>query len=526
MGFVPSKYQQDIFNEIKNGKESLIIYALAGASKTTTIVKSLEYLPENLSILFLAFNKSIATELQERVPSHVQVRTLNALGHRAWLRHVGGKVQLNANKTWDILQNSPEYRAMLTQSEADLLEKVATRVRRMVALAKHQGIVPDGCQDAKGGILPDTMETWQELCSTYDVDLLDEEDQFDSVETKIKKENQMLEVCVGLARKCLLIGLEMWTEIDFDDQLYMTVAYRAKMDRHDIVMVDEAQDISSIQRKMLHGCVKLETGRLIGVGDKFQAIYQWRGASTNSMDLLKNEFNCKEFPLSITYRCPKSVVREAQQFVPHFEAAETAPEGEVLRLGEYDPRRMTEVFQRGDMVICRNNAPLVRCAFDLIRAGMAAKIMGRDIGSSLTGLVKKLRPKNFNDLAEKLAAWKDKEIAKALKKDPDANLSSIEERYECLLVFMEKSQSGTIPGLNYEIEAMFDESKNPNQVTLCSVHKSKGLERDRVIFLNSHLIPSKYARKPEAIAAEWNIFYVGVTRAKKSLVYVNSPKKK
>ena len=66
--FVPSKYQQDFFDEVKSGTGNVLLSALAGAAKTTSIVEAIKYLPNDAKILFLAFNKSIANELTKRVP--------------------------------------------------------------------------------------------------------------------------------------------------------------------------------------------------------------------------------------------------------------------------------------------------------------------------------------------------------------------------------------------------------------------------------------------------------------------------
>src|SRR5262249_29639355 len=62
-----SQYQQAIFNAVRDSRESLLVEAVAGSGKTTTIVEAINYVPEGESVCFLAFNKSIATELGWRV---------------------------------------------------------------------------------------------------------------------------------------------------------------------------------------------------------------------------------------------------------------------------------------------------------------------------------------------------------------------------------------------------------------------------------------------------------------------------
>jgi len=62
---------------------------------------------------------------------------------------------------------------------------------------------------------------------------------------------------------------------------------------------------------------------------------------------------------------------------------------------------------------------------------------------------------------------------------------------------------------------------------LCTVHRSKGREWDRVFLVGrNQYMPSKYAKKEWEFKQEENLMYVAVTRAKKELVEVEVPVKK
>ena len=63
-----TEQQQNIFTEIENGESSVFIYAGAGTGKTTTIVEAANRANAN-RMAFLAFNKDIATELDDRLPA-------------------------------------------------------------------------------------------------------------------------------------------------------------------------------------------------------------------------------------------------------------------------------------------------------------------------------------------------------------------------------------------------------------------------------------------------------------------------
>ncbi len=120
----------------------------------------------------------------------------------------------------------------------------------------------------------------------------------------------------------------MVDKIDFEDMVYLPLILKCRFWRHGVVMIDEAQDTNPARRALVRALVR-KGGRVIAVGDRRQAIYGFTGADADALDLIKADFNCIEFPLTITYRCPKNVVAFAQQWVSHISADETAPEGSV-----------------------------------------------------------------------------------------------------------------------------------------------------------------------------------------------------
>lgn len=102
----PSKYQSAIFDFIAKSHGNLLIEAVAGSGKTTTIVESLKLLGDVSSILFLAFNKSIAEELTKRVPKNVQAKTFHSVCYGAIRKALGHSPKIESNKSRQILKNS------------------------------------------------------------------------------------------------------------------------------------------------------------------------------------------------------------------------------------------------------------------------------------------------------------------------------------------------------------------------------------------------------------------------------------
>jgi superfamily I DNA/RNA helicase len=56
------------------------------------------------------------------------------------------------------------------------------------------------------------------------------------------------------------------------------------------------------------------SSRFVAVGDPHQAIYGFRGANSDALDKIVARFACRTLPLSVSYRCSKAVVAEAQKF--------------------------------------------------------------------------------------------------------------------------------------------------------------------------------------------------------------------
>lgn len=262
-------------------------------------------------------------------------------------------------------------------------------------------------------------------------------------------------------------------------------------------------------------------GRVLVVGDDRQAIYGFRGADSGSLDRLKAAMGAEELPLTVTYRCPKAVVAEAQRLVPDYLAAESAPAGVVETM---PLAKLAKAVTPGDFVLSRKNAPLVRTCLSILRVGTRAKVEGRDVGKGLVALVKKLKAKSMPNFLERLEAWEAKEVARALKLKPEraeVKRAEIEDQAETLRALAD-GLSG-IPELEARIESLFaDVEGAPSQVVCSTVHRSKGLEAANVFILKETLVRRGKDGKPLAQSPEEaNIEYVAITRAQQRMVWVD-----
>jgi len=293
--------------------------------------------------------------------------------------------------------------------------------------------------------------------------------------------------------------------IDFDDMIWLPIALELKQPQFDRVFVDETQDLNRCQIEMTMRAVK-PGGRICAVGDPRQAIYGFRGADSAAVDNVVRRLEAKVLPLSVCYRCCKSVIREAKEVVPQIEWAPDAAEGEVRVVTKSDMKRDA---RSGDFVLSRTNAPLIALCMHFIREGRPANIQGRDIGASLAAFVKKSKAKSVEALKDYIEDWRNKECARLAAKHRDTQ--AVEDRAECLLALADGATSvGDIIG---RIEELFVDRDSLSQITLSTTHKAKGLERERAWVLSG-----TYRRRPGQ--EEDNLYYVAVTRAQKTLFLV------
>ena len=158
-------------------------------------------------------------------------------------------------------------------------------------------------------------------------------------------------------------------------------------------------------------------------------------------------------------------------------------------------------------------------AFGLIQRGVGVRVMGREIGQNLVTIVTKAKASDLGELETKLISMRNREIARAVAKGMDSAIAAIEDKYDCLNIFLQHAD--TIDSLCASITDLFDESKR-GLLTLATIHKAKGLEWETVFILDWHLCPSKWARQPWMQQQEKNLMYVAVTRAKLNLNFVVS----
>jgi len=69
-------------------------------------------------------------------------------------------------------------------------------------------------------------------------------------------------------------------------------------------------------------------------------------------------------------------------------APPVAADGIVRTVAEM---HLPEIVREGDLIICRTNAPLIECAFTLLKHGIPAVISGKDMSTNLLSLARRVK---------------------------------------------------------------------------------------------------------------------------------------
>lgn len=503
-----STYQQAIFEAVKGSTNNLAINAVAGSGKTTTIVEAAKLMQPGDRVVFLAFNKHIVTELSSRLPDGVDCMTIHSLGMRACGR--GKKLKVDAYKYRDIIDDtlilSPEISTSDHRSYRSVIEKMVDLGRLTLTNFQHRDEV-------------DRLIDHHNI--NYDIGEIAEN-------TSSLVEDVVVKL-VATTRSALKRGLKLYEDngiIDFTDMLWLPYVRSLPVPRYDVVMVDEAQDLSKAQAEIVLRAAG-DSGRVIAVGDPRQAIQGFAGADNESFSRLVEKLKARVLPLSVCYRCPTKHIEMAKEIVKGIEPSPGAIEGSVEHISM---DRFLEMPRSGDLIVCRTNAPLIGAALRLIGKGVQARVRGRNIGKQLSKFgqdADKIQLKQeysgwIEDFTAKLERYVELKI-KVLeqRRYSEQAVEAIQDQNGCLLAYLEgKPETNSLDDLVSGIEALFEDKDAA--VWLSSIHRAKGLEADRVFVLKPDKMALTWKNQlPWQVEQEQNLRYVGLTRAKKALYFVN-----
>ena len=485
------------------------VYGPPGTGKTKYCLDLLcEHLQAGDRVLFLSFTRAAKLEAENRmratfgdIPANATVKTIHALCLRI--------LNIGVGNLYERYQTTTKFYESLNSVYRGNSKK---RTNISEALAYHNFLRNSGqssCDDYRG--LPFTDRSCTEAFIEH---------------------------------------FEQWKQgegyVDFTDLLVRVSQGEGTIDHYDVVIIDEAQDLTTLQWKVVER-LYAKSAMVYVVGDDDQAIYSFLGADVQAF----LSWRCDAIStLGYTYRLPNNILDFSSRLAIQIAGRQTktiqSADRQGLILADIN---MVETLNYGtrnsELYLVRNEYMLRRVARLLRREGVPYKGASSPYTSSWG-----YEAKAFQAIVA-LHAWRTlplstkdwKKIKGVLRPSfvemiESEHPAAAEERPEGIPAMKTIFQSiaefeklgwweAFIPNLSAQTAAMFCLTLSNHTLAEClqpklelsTIHGAKGKEADRVYVCSA--LSNRLHRGIEAKYDEHRLFYVAVTRTKDELIIVH-----
>lgn len=466
--------------QIIESNDDIKINAVAGSGKTTTVIEYAKTRPKSSKILYLAFNRTVKEEAQQKFKKagiyNVKVETAHSLAYRAIVPRSG--YQLN-NYGYKAHELTALLAIKARNAEKHMEYVVANHVNKFMSyFCNSSATTLDGLNyrdvvhDAKAKAFVNNF--------------------YDYIEEKTR---------------LFMFKMEN-AEIDITHDFYLK-QYQLSKPRlpYDYILFDEGQDASPAMLDVF----KQQNAVKVIVGDTHQQIYSWRYA-INSLDKL----DYTPFYLSNSFRFSQPVA----------DLAIAVLDLKLILAPHVSPK----IHGKGNhqkldsrATLTRTNLGLLLRAIETIAEGTVKKIHFEgnitsytyaDDGASLYDVLNLHLDQKYRIKDELIQKMKDMdELEDYVEKTEDPQLA--------MMIKIVKEYGKEIPQLIQQLKDMHAE-KDEAEMIFSTVHKSKGMEYDSVTLVNDfiteeRLIKQKDEKELIKLNGEINLLYVAITRTSNEL---------
>lgn len=466
---------------------NLVINAVAGSGKTTTLIAYAKSRPANTKILYLAFNKTVKTEAMEKFAAagcaHVKVETAHSLAFDHIVKRSNYKVVAGYN-SYEWCQ---QLGIVTGDRHADFI--VASHVNKFISLF---------CNSKAGKV--------QEL---------DYLNTITDAKARVFVKN-FYSVIEAFTRSALAKMDKAEIAVTHDFYLKKFQLSQPVLN-YDYILFDEGQDASAA---MLEVFLQQKAVKII-VGDAQQQIYGWRYA-INSLQ----QVDFPVYHLSNSFRFNDEIALVANKVLGWKKMLQQTPSVKIIGAGEHLPGNITKA------TLGRSNVGLLLNAITQWQHGLVKKIYFEgninsysfaDEGASLYDVLNLHNGKTDKIKDRLIAEMKDmKELQDYIEKTEDKSLG--------MIVDVVKEFGNRLPELIKQLKNNHTAGKEEADMIFSTVHRCKGMEYDEVTLLNDFITEEKLQKyiaqqgagkineaEKNRLGEEVNILYVAVTRARKLL---------
>lgn len=508
---------QEQYEVVNSKKREIIVNACAGSGKTYAMVERCRVLPAYDKKLVLAFNKKAEESFKNRAADcpNTDVKTFHSfcLGNilsrwddfgftekpsvvqRESYFFTLNQIYNSDFKSWEESPWDEEFFGEIEGSyyDQEILDLFKSKKLRMDLNEYEQEKAFLGSPGAK--------------------DQLGEEEYFERklfLEEESERRQSYFTIHAVLSYRKHLIEANLLTF----DMMVRLVAENVEnlIFRHDHLIVDEFQDVDRFQFKIVrHLAMKEKLKSIAVIGDNGQRIYGWRGALKDAFSELLGDFpDAEQLYLTTNFRSRDSILKYANGVIGYdMKGVRGDIDGSVYYCDDMSQEdaisRVIGGVMKNNMILCRTNRETVDWQLRLIKRKIPVNLLGKGFdfwARKHIKIAEDLRGRGHS-LAQILESdeWKKFKSKTSFKRYPER----LEECVNDVNFFMNLNQ-GEISSAKFNMQ-------NPNGVQISTIHKTKGLEYERVLLcINKQIEQDKC------------VHYVGATRAMDNLIVMRGAK--
>ena len=474
MNLSPTKEQVAVMASSDN---LVKVKAAAGSGKTSTIKL---YSDKNVQpSIYLAFNKSIAAEVQGKLGGHVIAKTTHSLAFSQEGKKVRHKLVRPKGGYVNVASTPSEISKYFNLQPIMFGGAVLINTTTLGLLIRNTVNNFQASSD-KSLELKHVSGLYRAVLKTLDI----EDYEFEYLENNIRD-------------KVLVFAKRLWKKrVDKNSPVLATHDTYLKLYQlsnpklnYDIIYLDEAQDTTDCVLDIVMS--QKGHAKIIMVGDDFQAIYSWRGA-INAMSKISSD----GYQLTKSFRFGNEIAKVARAIIKNkLPIVGNEDIKSVVGLNVVDTsKKYTKIY--------RTNGGLLEDAIKFISEGLkvSAEVNAKDfikVLESAEALFQGDLKKVKHDLVMPYKNWY--ELTQDSKVVPElGRVCKIIENREAIVYI------NCIKQLQKRDDA---------DIILTTAHKSKGREWDQVVLANDFKTNEEVVLSQEEI----NLLYVAATRAIKRL---------
>ena len=470
----PTDEQQQAI-DVANSGSSFKISAFAGTGKTSTLTfigAELNKRPyRSKDCMYLAFNKAIADESQSKFTSNVKCRTFHSLAFRGTPNHITQKIN-NHRLLPHELQKMMSLRNWETRNKQGKFEKSSPYEQAMTLNRGLECFCRSSSTEISHRHIEASLPSW----------------------INRSEANELITYLTPKLQALWDMSISKNYDFRISHDVYLKYwSLTNPVIPTNTIFFDEAQDADPIMLNI----IRRQQSQCIFTGDRFQAIYEWRGAK-NAMEKLQ----LPEVKLTQSWRFGQSVADVANLILSKLFDEKTLIKGNPNINSSIAPIASPTAY------IVRTNATALTLAIELINKGITPTLVidyqsisqqVREIQELMNGTITESR----RSCVYGFQSWGD--VQEYVEHSANSDLTII------VNLIKKNTPDEILSVLNH---LMKQSHSNLSQITITTAHKSKGLEFKKVKVLGDFMWNEEGEKdKPLIEDAEGRLLYVACTRA-------------